>query len=126
MTGNKFFFSKLKQCSSGHVTFGDGTKGRIITKENITKNNLPCLNDVRYVEGLKVNLISVSQLCEQGYSVNFSKNNCVVIDEKIEFSRMVVHRLITAIIGSLIIQMFVTQLKKIKLGCDTESWDISS
>ncbi|KAA0039042.1 gag-pol polyprotein [Cucumis melo var. makuwa] len=78
MTGNRSFFSKLKECSAGHVTFGDGAKGRILAKENIEKYNLPCLNDVRYVEGLKENLINVSQLCDQGYIVNFSKDNCIV------------------------------------------------
>ena len=44
-----------------HVAFGDGAKGRILAKGNIMK---PQLNDVRYVEGLKANLISVSQLCD--------------------------------------------------------------
>ena len=60
MTGNRSFFSELKECTSGHVTFGDGVRGRIIAKGNIAKDNLPCLNDVRYVDGLKANLISVS------------------------------------------------------------------
>ncbi|KAA0051590.1 putative mitochondrial protein [Cucumis melo var. makuwa] len=62
------FFSGLKECASDHVTFGDGARGRITVTGNIDKNNLPCLNDVRYVDGLKANLISVSQLCDQGYS----------------------------------------------------------
>ena len=81
MAGNRFFFSELKECTSSHVTFGGGARGRIIAKGNIAKNNLPCLYDVRYVDGLKANLISVSQLCDQGYSVNFSKDNCVVINK---------------------------------------------
>ncbi|TYK25843.1 gag-pol polyprotein [Cucumis melo var. makuwa] len=81
MTENRSFFSELKECASGHVTFGDGARGRIIAKGNIDKNNLPCLNDVRYVDGLKANLINVSQLCNQGYSVNFSKASCIIVDE---------------------------------------------
>ena len=60
ITGNKSFFSKWKDCASGHVTFGDGARGRIIAKGNIDKNNLPCLNDVRYMDGLKANTVSVS------------------------------------------------------------------
>ncbi|KAA0039632.1 gag-pol polyprotein [Cucumis melo var. makuwa] len=52
---------------------------RILVKGNIEKYNVPCLNDVRYVEGLKANLISVSQLGDQGYIVNFSKDDCIVI-----------------------------------------------
>ena len=73
MTGNQSFFSKLTECSSGHVTFGDGVKGKILAKRNIVKQDFPCLKDVRCVAGLKANLISVSQLCDQGYTVNFSK-----------------------------------------------------
>ena len=81
MTGNRAFFSELKECASSHVTFGDGARGRIMAKGNIAKNNLSCLNDIRYVDELKANLIMVSQLCDQGYSVNFSKDSCVVINK---------------------------------------------
>ena len=59
MNGNRSFFSKLKECASGHVTFRDGARA-IIAKGNIDKNNLPCLNDVRYMDGLKANTVSVS------------------------------------------------------------------
>ncbi|KAA0065838.1 uncharacterized protein E5676_scaffold943G00090 [Cucumis melo var. makuwa] len=62
MTGNRSFFSELKECTSGHVMLGDDAKGRIIAKGNIEKYNLPCLNDVRYVERLKENLISLINL----------------------------------------------------------------
>ncbi|KAA0053320.1 gag-pol polyprotein [Cucumis melo var. makuwa] len=81
MTGNQSFFTELEKCTSGHVTFGDGARGRIIAKENIDKSNLPCLNEVRNVDGLKANLISISQLCDQGYSVNFNNTGCVVTDK---------------------------------------------
>ncbi|TYK26872.1 F5J5.1 [Cucumis melo var. makuwa] len=81
MTGNRSFFTELEECASGLVTFGDGAKEKIIAKGNIDKSNLPCLNEVRYVDGLKANLISISQLCDQGYSVNFNNISCVVTDK---------------------------------------------
>ncbi|KAA0064117.1 gag-pol polyprotein [Cucumis melo var. makuwa] len=62
MTGKRSFFSELKEYASGHVTFGDGAKGRIIAKGNIDKNNLPCLSDVRYVDGLKANLVKLGHI----------------------------------------------------------------
>ncbi|TYK22184.1 putative gag-pol polyprotein [Cucumis melo var. makuwa] len=37
MTGNRSFFTELEECISGHVTFGDGAKGRIIEKETLIK-----------------------------------------------------------------------------------------
>ena len=46
MTENRSFFYVLIKYSSGHVTFGNGTKGRIVAKENIVEQDLPCLKDV--------------------------------------------------------------------------------
>ena len=33
-----------------------------------------------YVDGLKVNLISISQICDLNLNVNFNREKCVVID----------------------------------------------
>lgn len=35
-----------------------------------------------FVEGLSINLISISQLCDQGYKVNFTESECLVINKK--------------------------------------------
>ncbi|KAA0048231.1 Peptidase aspartic, catalytic [Cucumis melo var. makuwa] len=37
---------------------------------------------IRYVDGLKANLISISQLCDQGYKVSFDDVGCVVINKE--------------------------------------------
>ena len=34
------------------------------------------------VKGLIANLISISQLCDKGFKVNFTKNECLVTDDK--------------------------------------------
>ena len=34
-----------------------------------------------YVEGLKVNLLSISQICDQDFMVLFLKGKCLVLDE---------------------------------------------
>jgi len=47
-------------------------------------NGLPNLNNVLLVKGLTFNLISKSQLCDQGMTVRFSKSKCIVTDEKDE------------------------------------------
>ncbi|KAA0035442.1 putative mitochondrial protein [Cucumis melo var. makuwa] len=52
----------------GSVTFG-GVKGNVIGKGNIGLPNTLKLNNVRLVEGLSANLISISQLCDEGYSI---------------------------------------------------------
>ncbi|KAA0042306.1 gag-pol polyprotein [Cucumis melo var. makuwa] len=77
MTRNRSYFTNLNDYVTEHVTFGDGAKGKIIAKGNIDKDDLSRLNDVRYVDGLKENLISISQLCDQGYKVSFDDIGCV-------------------------------------------------
>lgn len=42
------------------------------------------LEDVLFVKGSTTNLISISQLCDQGLKVNISKSKCVVTNEKNE------------------------------------------
>ncbi|XP_073049481.1 uncharacterized protein [Primulina eburnea] len=64
----------------GHVTYGGGAKGRIAGKGTLNVDGLPNLHNVLYVEGLNSNLISISQLCDDGLHVKFDKDNCEVFD----------------------------------------------
>ena len=41
---------------------------------------MPKLENVLLVDGLKVNLISISQLCDQNLFVKFTKNKCSGLD----------------------------------------------
>ncbi|TYK21888.1 hypothetical protein E5676_scaffold494G00240 [Cucumis melo var. makuwa] len=59
--------SQLCECKVGSVVFGHGEKGKTIGKGTINRPCLPFLLDVRLVQGLSANLISISQLCDQGY-----------------------------------------------------------
>ncbi|TYK04761.1 copia-like retroelement pol polyprotein [Cucumis melo var. makuwa] len=82
MTDNADFFSEPSECKVGLVVFEDGGKGKIIGKRTINRPGLPFLLDVRIVQGLSANLISISQLCYQGYQVSFSKDRCNVLDSQ--------------------------------------------
>ena len=62
--------------SDGYVSFGDGRKGRVLGKRTLLANGLPKLKSVLHVEGLKANLLSISQLCDQKLNVEFTKENC--------------------------------------------------
>lgn len=64
MTENSLFFTKSKECSGIYVTFSDGVKGKVVGKGNINRSDIPILNEVRLVEGLSTNLISISQRCD--------------------------------------------------------------
>ncbi|KAK2362046.1 gag-protease polyprotein [Trifolium repens] len=82
MTGDKKYLKKLRPCSKGSVTFGDGAKGRIKGIGKLRDLSLPYLDKVLLVEGLTTNLISISQLCEQGLDVYFSNSGCIIVDDQ--------------------------------------------
>lgn len=90
MTGDKSFVMDIQPCSTGHVTFSDGDKGKVIGKGRLKYPRLPIFKEVILVEGLTANLISISQLCNQGVSVNFSKDKCTVTNSNntVVMSRM--------------------------------------
>jgi hypothetical protein len=56
MTGNKSFFETLVMEEGGCVTFGDGSKKKVIGKGTISIPGLPSLSNALYVDGLKANL----------------------------------------------------------------------
>ena len=38
----------------------------------------PSIDNVLFVAGLKLNFLSISQLCDSGYGVSFNKDECVI------------------------------------------------
>ncbi|KAG9442738.1 hypothetical protein H6P81_018592 [Aristolochia fimbriata] len=82
MTGNVESLTNLQKENGGQVTFGDGGKGSVIGRGDLNVQGLPKLRDVLLVDGLKANLISISQLCDQNLYVNFTKCSCKVLDEE--------------------------------------------
>lgn len=50
----------------------------MIGKGRLNYPELPILQEVILVEGLIANLINISQLCDQGFSMSFSKDKCIV------------------------------------------------
>src|ERR1044072_5403236 len=83
MTGERFMFPDLQtRKNGGTVTFGGNKKGIIIGEGNVGKVPHPVINRVLLVKGLKYNLLSISQLCDSGFSVSFDKDMCNVINDK--------------------------------------------
>ncbi|XP_021828798.1 uncharacterized protein LOC110769176 [Prunus avium] len=80
MSGDKSVFSSLTPFDGGTVTFDGGHKSQVVGKGTVCIPGLPELKNVRFVEGLISNLISVSQLCDDGVvEVRFSKHGCKII-----------------------------------------------
>ncbi|CAJ2633438.1 unnamed protein product [Trifolium pratense] len=82
MTGIGKFLVDLKSYSTSFVTCGNGTKGEIVGIGELNSNSLPKLSNVLLVKGLTANLISISQLCDQGMKVNFTKSECLVTNDE--------------------------------------------
>ena len=76
MTGQKGLLKNIETCPSRHVTFGDGVKGKILGVGTLNVDGLPPLDKVLYVQDLKANLISVSQLYDAELYVHFNKTSC--------------------------------------------------
>ena len=69
MTGDKSKFLSISFKQEGHITYGDNNKGRILGSGSIGDKDILVIHDVLYVEVLKHNLLSISQLCDKGYQV---------------------------------------------------------
>ena len=89
MIGDKSFFTSLKDFNGGNVTFGDGSVARVKGRSGISIPRCQNLDGVLYVDKLKVNLLSISQICDSDYRVNFSQILCETINKerKVIFTR---------------------------------------
>ena len=80
MIEDKALFNELKPFNEGTVDFGNNEKGKISSKGNIFQFSKAYIEEVLFVEGLKHNLMSISQLCDKGYKVVFESTMCNVLN----------------------------------------------
>ena len=88
MTGDKEQFFTLESKKGGAVTFGDNNQGHIIGIGKIQITPSTFVDNVRFVDGLKHNLLSVSQLCDKDFDVLFKPSMCIItnlIDNSLVF-----------------------------------------
>ena len=80
MTGNKALFKTLFEGKIGTIMFGDESKFVIRGIETVDILGLSVFEDGWYVDGLKANLLSISQICDNGLNVLFTKYECEILD----------------------------------------------
>jgi len=81
MTGDDRWFSSLTPASGKeYIIFGDNSKGKVMAHGCIKVTNKFMLKDVAKVRNLHYNLLSVSQLLDDGFEVRFKKGNSRVLD----------------------------------------------
>ncbi|CAM8934614.1 unnamed protein product [Rhodiola kirilowii] len=82
MTGNSEYLSHIRPVEQMRfVTFADGRKSQVIGCGTLKVPDLLTLEDTLLVEGLTMNLISISQLCDHGHYVSFSRDSCLILNE---------------------------------------------
>jgi hypothetical protein len=79
MTGDKSSFLTLSERKSENVTFGNDAPEKLKGKGMVSlSNGKEKAQDVLFVEGMKHNLLSVSQVCDRGCEVIFTSKDCRV------------------------------------------------
>ncbi|KAK1372595.1 hypothetical protein POM88_028788 [Heracleum sosnowskyi] len=81
MTGNKSLLSDFEKKAGPKVSYGDGNIGHTLGYGNIVIGNV-IIQNVALVEGLKHNLLSISQITDRGYHVNFYESHCEITSKK--------------------------------------------
>ncbi|GJV08361.1 hypothetical protein Tco_1346017, partial [Tanacetum coccineum] len=79
MTGNITYLSDFKEFDRGYVAFGRGAYGGKITGKGTLKTDNLDFEDVYFVNELKFNLFSVSQMCDKKNYVPFTDTECLVL-----------------------------------------------
>ena len=81
VTRDRSLFKVFESKKGGNITFGDGSKSQIKGKGTISLPGLLDITNLLYVKGLRVNLLSISQICDQDFMVLFSIRKCLVLNE---------------------------------------------
>ncbi|KAL8091574.1 hypothetical protein AgCh_033993 [Apium graveolens] len=83
MTGDRALLSNMVEKAGPVVTFGDNSKGLTEGYGCLQAENV-IIENVYIVQGLKHNLLSISQFCDKGYYVSFDKLKCQILHKKNE------------------------------------------
>jgi hypothetical protein len=80
MIGDKTLLKEVQMGKGGRITYGDGSQSKVIGKGIIDIPGLGTSHEALYVEGLKANILSINQFCDNDLMVQFSKRECNIFD----------------------------------------------
>ncbi|WVZ76246.1 LOW QUALITY PROTEIN: hypothetical protein U9M48_024235 [Paspalum notatum var. saurae] len=81
MIGHRKWFSSLNPVSTKeYITFEDNGRGKVLGVGSVLLSAKLSLKEVAFVRNLGFNLVSVSQLLDEGFEVHFKKGACRVLD----------------------------------------------
>ena len=85
MTREIYMFQCRTPYHDGTITFGGNKIGKITRVGKLGIHPYPSIDIVLFVEGLKHNLLNISQLCDSGYGVSFNKDEYIVQYKDVSF-----------------------------------------
>jgi hypothetical protein len=91
MTGDKGWFSSLVPVvTKRYITFGDNGRGCVLSEGEIKVSDKITLKCVALVQSLGYNLLSMSQLLDEGFEVLFQPGGSRISDSRGDLVCMVV------------------------------------
>jgi len=78
--GTKHLFASLSRTQDGTVIFRDDEVSKIVSIGKIDKSSSTVLKNILFVDGLKANLISVSQLYDRDLDVTFKHSKYLIVN----------------------------------------------
>jgi hypothetical protein len=110
MTGDRRWFSSLSPVmTKEYITFGDNGKGRVLSVGAVEVSESVTLRRVSLVKSLGYNLLSVSQLLDEGFEVCFKMGCSRVLDSRGDL-------VCTIVLEGQIFRAVVAQRIKVTLG----------
>jgi hypothetical protein len=83
MTGDRRWFSSLTPVmNKDYITFRDNGKGRVLSVGTVKVSEFVTLRRVSIVKSLGYNLLSVTQLLDEGFEVRFKTGGSHVSDSR--------------------------------------------
>ena len=91
MTGDRRWFSSLTPVvTREYITFGDNGKGRVLSEGVIKVSDNFGLKCVALVKNLGFNLLSDSQLLDEGFEVRFKRGASRILDSRGDLVCMII------------------------------------
>ncbi|KAI0497307.1 hypothetical protein KFK09_020530 [Dendrobium nobile] len=78
MTGDVNQFNSLEAIVGDKVALGDNTTRKVLGTGIIRHSKNLLIENILLVEGLKYNLLSISQLYDKGFIIKFLANTCII------------------------------------------------
>ena len=92
MSGDYSIFKSLTKTDGGFVSFGDNSKVKIMGIGEVGTPDTTFIKKVLYVNRLQHNLLSISQLCDEGHNVKFLHDKCYISSYRFKPSSLLIEK----------------------------------